>query len=275
MKQRMYRSAGALAVIGALAAAAPAVAQAEGAGTDWQYTTTIYGWLPSLDGSMTVPPDSGGATVEVDPSKILDALNFTIMAMGEAKKGRWGIGADLIYLDLGGSKKKAEDFTVGGNDLPAGVTARADLGIRGWLLTVDGTYYLSESPDRPVAVIAGARMLDLSADLDWHLDGNIAGLPLPGRDGKGEVGGTVWDAIVGIKGRLAFGEDRKWFIPYYADVGTGDSDVTWQAFGGLGYAFDWGDLVAVWRYLDYSMPSSYDLEELNLEGAAIGVTFRF
>jgi hypothetical protein len=81
--------------------------------------------------------------------------------------------------------------------------------------------------------------------------------------------------MVGLKGRVNFGQDRKWFVPYYADVGTGDSDVTWQAFGGLGYAFDWGDLVAVWRYLDYNMPSSYDLKELTLNGAALGATFRF
>ena len=59
------------------------------------------------------------------------------------------------------------------------------------------------------------------------------------------------------------------------DVGTGDSDLTWQAMLGAGYAFDWGDLVAVWRYLDYDMPSGDLVENLDANGPAIGVTFKF
>ncbi|MBK6396605.1 MAG: hypothetical protein IPF73_19570, partial [Betaproteobacteria bacterium] len=48
--------------------------------------------------------------------------------------------------------------------------------------------------------------------------------------------------IIGVKGRYAFGADRRWFAPYYLDVRTGDSDLTWQAMGGLGYRFSWGDI---------------------------------
>jgi hypothetical protein len=156
------------------------------------------------------------------------------------------------------------------------VTANASLDLKGWIWTLDGTYLVVDDPDHPMKLLAGARMFDLSSDLKWHLDGDIAGLPLPGRDGKGSASGTVWDAIIGLRGRVMFGEDKKWYIPYYADVGTGDSDVTWQGMLGVGYAFDWGDLVAVWRYLDYNMPSSRDaVEDMTLNGAAIGVTFHF
>jgi hypothetical protein len=155
------------------------------------------------------------------------------------------------------------------------VTTKAELNLTGWLWTLDGTYLVVENPDHPMEVFAGARMLDLRTDLNWKLEGNISGLPLRDHEGKGEASDTVWDGIVGIKGRLTFGQDKKWFIPYYADVGTGDSDVTWQGMGGLGYTFGWGDLVAVWRYLDYNMPSGEDIESLTLSGAAIGATFRF
>ncbi len=34
-------------------------------------------------------------------------------------------------------------------------------------------------------------------------------------------------------------------------AGTGQSDLTWQVFGGVGYTFSWGSAVAGWRYLDY------------------------
>ena len=39
---------------------------------------------------------------------------------------------------------------------------------------------------------------------------------------------------------MRFGPNREWFVPYYADIGTGQSDFTWQAIGGIGYAFSGG-----------------------------------
>jgi hypothetical protein len=275
MKNPGARSACLLAVVGALAAATPVVSQAEGSSDDWTFSATIYGWLPSIDGNLSVPVETGGSSVGVDPSAILDALNFTFMGMFEADKGRWGAATDLIYLDLGGSKKKVRDFTVGDVDLPGSTTVDASLDITGWLWTLDGTYLVVEDPDHPVKLLAGARMLDMTTDLKWKLEGDISGLPLPGREGKGEASDTVWDAIVGVKGKFVFGDDRKWFVPYYLDVGTGDSDLTWQGMLGAGYAFDWGDLVAVWRYLDYNMPSGKSIEDLSFSGAAIGATFHF
>ncbi len=52
------------------------------------------------------------------------------------------------------------------------------------------------------------------------------------------------------KGRLTFGDNREWFVPNYFDVGTGQTDLTWQAIGGLGYGFKWGEVIAVWRCPD-------------------------
>jgi hypothetical protein len=275
MRNPRAHSACLLAVVGALAAASPVVSRAEGSSDDWSFNATIYAWLPSIDGNLSVPVETGGSSVGVDPSAILDALNFTFMGMFEADKGRWGAATDLIYLDLGGSKKKVRDFTVGDAELPGTATANASLDITGWLWTLDGTYLVVEDPDHPVKLLAGARMFDMTTDLKWKLEGDISGVPLPGREGSGEASDTVWDAIVGVRGKVVFGDDRKWFVPYYLDVGTGDSDVTWQGMLGAGYAFDWGDLVAVWRYLDYNMPSGESIEDLNFSGAAIGATFHF
>jgi hypothetical protein len=160
-------------------------------------------------------------------------------------------------------------------ELPVGVTADVDFDMTSWLWTIAGTYLVIDDPDRPMKLLAGARMFDVSTDVKWSLNGEIAGQSLPGRSGTADGSDTIWDAIVGVKGRVNFGEDKKWFVPYYLDVGTGDSDLTWQGMLGAGYAFDWGDLVAVWRYLDYDMPSGKLLENLDANGAAIGVTFHF
>ena len=40
-------------------------------------------------------------------------------------------------------------------------------------------------------------------------------------------------------------------VPYYADVGTGSSDLTWQAAGGVAYAFGGWDAMLMHRHLYY------------------------
>ena len=40
-----------------------------------------------------------------------------------------------------------------------------------------------------------------------------------------DLDNTIWDGIIGAKGRLALGANRQWFVPYYVDVGTGAADI--------------------------------------------------
>jgi hypothetical protein len=124
-------------------------------------------------------------------------------------------------------------------------------------------------------VLAGARVLDLKTNLNWQPSGNVGRIALPNRAGTREIGEQNWDAIIGIKGRLGLGQDRKWFVPYYLDMGTGESRFTWQAMTGVGYSFRWGEIVAVWRYTDYQMKSGSSVENLTLSGPAIAATFRW
>ena len=64
-------------------------------------------------------------------------------------------------------------------------------------------------------------------------------------------------------------------MPYYIDIGTGDSDLTWQAELGLTYAFEWGALGVAWRYLDYDLKSDGPIVDLNFNGPAVGAIFRW
>ena len=70
-----------------------------------------------------------------------------------------------------------------------------------------------------------------------------------------------------------FGDQHAWFVPYYFDVGTGASQLTWQAIGGFGYTFHWGEVICVWRYLDYHL--SKNSASLSMNGPAIGVAFHW
>jgi hypothetical protein len=131
------------------------------------------------------------------------------------------------------------------------------------------------TPQHTTDLIFGVRLLDLKQTLSWSFNGNIAGLPLPGRTGVSEATLDNWDGIIGVKGRAYLDGERRWFIPYYVDIGTGQSKLTWQANAGVGYRFDWGSLIASWRYLDYQMKSGLVVQSLTANGALVGVTFSF
>jgi len=67
-------------------------------------------------------------------------------------------------------------------------------------------------------------------------------------------------------------------VPYYFDIGgfSVDSDVTLQAFAGIGYRFcDWFSMVLGYRYLYYDFGDSKLVKDLNLYGGALGFSFTF
>lgn len=263
------------AAICILAALLPARSYAESAPSQWEWGATLYLWLPSLGGETSFPPGGGGPSIDISADKLLDSLNFAFMGAFEGHKGPWGFATDVIYLDLGASKNGTRDLSIGQIGLPAAVNADTRLDMKGWLWTLAGSYSVLRQENFSMDVLAGARMLDLEEDLSWTFNGDISSLPLPGRSGSSQSKNTQWDAIVGLKGRASFGAERSWYVPYYLDVGTGDSDFTWQGMVGLGYRFDSIDVIGVWRYLDYDMGNSTPIQSINLNGPALGVTFRF
>ena len=267
-----WRTASWLAL--AIATSTPVAAQAQAANDGWRFGAAIYGWVPSISGQTAVPVQSGGANIDVSMADVLDALKFTFMGSFEARKGAWGLWTDLVYADFGASKSGSTDFTIGGVR-PDNVSADVQLDVKSWIWTVAGLYSLAETPQYTADLLFGARYIDLSNELGWTFNGDIANLPLPGRSGSGTADVSNWDGIVGLKGRAYLGDDRRWFVPYYADIGTGQSKLTWQVNAGVGYQFDWGAIIASWRYLDYDFKSSAKVQDLSFNGPLIGMVFKF
>ena len=250
----------------------PAAASAQ-ASDQWQYGVVVYGWLPTIGGKTTFPAGSGDINVDVDT--ILDHLKFTFMGTFEARKGPLGIYTDLIYLNVGGDKSQTRDVTIGGIPLPGGITGDFNFDLKTTIWTIAGEYRVATDPASHIDVLAGARLADARQTLGWNFSAELGPINNPGRSGNKEVSVNNWDGIIGAKGRVAFGDNREWFVPWYADVGTGQSDLTWQVIGGLGYSFTWGEVIGAWRYMDYKFKSGSPIEKLTLNGPALGVAFRW
>ncbi len=262
------------AALCALATLSSADARAQVADT-WKWQGSIYAYLPDIGGTTTFPAGSGGSSSTVDSSKILDSLKMTFMGNLEASNGRWGMYTDVVYMDLGNTKSGFRDFTLGGTPIPAGADANVSYDLKGWAWTLAGTWRIASDPAMKVDLIGGTRLFDLKQTFGYEITGNVASVPVGSRAGTSEAKISNWDAIVGAKGRFALGEERKWFVPWYVDIGTGESDLTWQAMGGIGYSFKWGDVVAAWRYLDYDMKSGKKIESMTFNGPAIAAVFHW
>ena len=267
-----WGAAAALA-IGALVPAA-AVAQAAQPGP-WKYAASIYLYAPTIGGSTRFPVDSGGNTVNITAEQILDALKMTFMGTFDAHNGSWGVLTDLVYVDLGASKSNSRDFTIGNIGLPVGTTADLDLDYKVTSWTIAGEYRVLSDPSLTLDLLAGTRLLDQRQRLRWSISGDIGPIAPASRTGAAEANQRVWDAIIGVKGRYVFGANRQWAAPFYVDVGTGQSDSTVQAAAGISYAFGWGELSGLWRYVGYHFKAGNPITEMNFNGPQFGAVFRW
>lgn len=264
--------AGAAAMFFGAVVAAPAAAQSPPS-EQWQFIAIIYGYLPKISGSATFPTGTT-ANISVDPNQIINNLKFAFMGAVDARKGPWDFFTDVLYMDVSDSKSQTRDLSIGGMPIPLGITADANLKIKSTLWTLAGGYRFIDTPQWTLDVFGGARDVVLKQTLGFSLSADVGPFVGPLRQGTANVNVNNWDGIIGTKGRFMFGERREWFVPYYADVGTGQSKYTWQTYVGLGYAFSWGELIGVWRYIEYKFDAPSN-PTLKLNGPAIGVAFHW
>ena len=267
-----------LRVVSALVLLVPwsaAHAQAAGATTEgpWHFGLSVYGYFPSLSGAASVPTSPGGATLDVTASSIVDALKFTFMGSLDAHNGRYGFFTDFIYLNLGGDKQNTRDFTISHKQIPASTSADLDWNLKGVMWTLGGQYRIPTDPRLRLDAVAGARLFSLKPSLAWSIHGDLGGIASSARDGEADNTEHVWDGIIGAKGRLSIAD--RWSVPFYADVGTGQSHLTWQAAAGVSYAFDWGEITGMWRYISYEFKSGSQIQDIRFNGPMVGATFRW
>jgi hypothetical protein len=251
----------------------PTNANAQEASDAWQFRASLYGYFPDIEGAARFP---GADDINIDAEDLIDRTDNVFMGAFEAQRGRFGAFADVIYLNLGNSVQDTTQVSIGGGTpLPPGVTMDGALNIDAWVWTVAGSYRVVQSSNATVDLFGGARLLNADADLDYAFNVDFGPFSGPAREGSLSVQGDNWDAIVGVRGRNTFGAEGGWFVTYYADVGAGDSDLTWQAIVGGGRSFGRYDITAGWRHLEYEFGDDARIDSFVFDGPMVGASANF
>lgn len=250
------------------------VAQTTLTDDSWNFDITVYGYLPTMRGSTTFPNGNAGPNIKINQEDILSHLNFASMSILNVRKGRWGAYADIFYASLSDKVTASHEFEVSNISEP--IDMRGDFGLSSqtMLLTMAGTYRLTSESNYKVNMLAGARLNYMSQSLDWRLASPSD--PSFNLSGYSKIKERYWDGIIGVAGEWQpISNDPHFFIPFYADIGTGNSHLTSQILAGAGYKFRWGEVSAAWRHIDYQFKSGNLLHSLSFSGPMVGVTFPF
>ena len=247
----------------------------------WTFALTPYVWLPNVNGTLKyeIPPGAGGSPdVSTGPNNYLENLSAVLMLAGEARKGKLAIISDFIYLKFDKDKSNIRDVDFGGSRVDVSGSTGTRSTLKGYEWTLAGSYTMSQSPRATLELLGGLRYFHLEASSDWQLSASISGPGGGGQtfpaSGSASRESNLLDGIVGVRGRVRWG-DTPWFTPYYLDIGTGSSSLTWQSLFGIGYAFKWGDLVLAYRTLYYDQSDDKLLQDFRFSGTTFGATFRF
>jgi hypothetical protein len=246
----------------------------------WTFAVTPYLWLPNVNGTLKYdPPPSGtgGPEVSVGPNDYLQNLSAVLMIAGEARRGKWSVVSDVIYLKFASEESSVRAVNFGGSLVDSNLSGSTKSSLEGvqWLLA--GGYTMVQTPSATLDVLGGFRYFAIEAKSDWHLTGAVSG---PGGGQTFPASGSIsrrtdlWDAIIGIRGRMRLA-DTPWSLPYHLDLGTGSSSFTWQGFLGVAYAFSWGDATLGYRHLYYDQSSDKFVQNFRFSGPTLGATFRF
>jgi hypothetical protein len=246
-----------MAVAIVLATTLPAWAQAPSRPTaamdgQWHFNVAPYVWMPGINGEVSVA-DLPPVQVDASFSDILENLDMALQGRFEARKDRFGIAADFVWMNLGAeaAQTPAADFAVDFRQFVAEgvVFYRAMSGGR-----ADNPAHLD--------VLAGVRYTTSRTRLGAQSSGDT--------EFDSDFQDLDWvDALAGLKFRAPLG--AKVSILGRADIAGLGSDFTWNLEGDLAFlATTHWTFGAGWRYLDIDYDKGDGIERRQLQLAYSG-----
>lgn len=238
----------------ALVASSPAWSGDGSEGGDgWSHTFVMYLLGPTLDGTVGIGPADGD--VDMNAGDVFSMLDMAFLGIYAGEGERWGVVADVIYMDL------SEDDISG----PLGILS-GEVGNKQFTGVGSLSYRVSDS----TRLLFGLMYTDITADIQ------IVG-PINSRYAKTS---ESWvDPVVGVAFNNPFG--ARWDFTALAQVGGGvGADLAY----GLTASFAWKfgqstSLTLGYRYLyfDYEDGSGAGRFKFDMKqhGPAIGFRFNF
>lgn len=220
----------------------------------WRFRLAPYAWLTSTTGTIGAGPLS--ASADLNSSSILSHLQIGAMFDAEIAYERWSLENDVIFARFTSSK-----------DTPGPLFGE----LKGTLYQLFWTSYLGyrvfQSDGFTADIQAGFRMVSMGLNLEL-----TPGI-LPGRSRY--ITRTWIDPVIGLRTRTYLAD---WlFMPLRGDIGGfgANSELTWQAFGGLGFQISrWAAVIAGYRTLGYQYDQGFEYN-VNTHGPLLGLEFTF
>lgn len=217
----------------------------------WRNTFELYLMGPNLDGTVGLGPIDGD--IAVDPGDVFDALDGAFLGTWVGEGERWGVLADLAYMDL-------EQDGVG----PGGMVDY-ELNVKQTIFGVVGTYRLTDT----LQFTFGGRYLDVTNRLQ---------LRGPEQERVAKVSESWFDPTIGLRYVAPLGQ--KWVFNGAADLGGFGvgSDFTWYWAANIGYRITKRtQIYAGYRYLDIDYDDGEGRERFRFDMAQHGLLagFRF
>jgi len=228
-------------------------------GEKWAFQLAPYAWLAGQNGKVASFPGYPPADVDVDfYDDIWGNINGALMLAAEARKGRLGVVADVVYTDI-----EFEEKTY--NQLFYKFKSRTE----SWMVSAAGFYRLIESGRAFLDGYAGIRYWNVLTEL------SVSG-GLLGKRKKSNREDWV-DPLVGLKGLMPIG-GSKFFVSGFGCIGGFGvgSDFMWDVNVNLGY--QWTQAIATtigYRYLDVDYDNDGFIYDAAQDGLVFGLSWRF
>lgn len=221
---------------------------------------TIYLWATAVDQEL-----QGGADADASRKTVLENLDFALMGEVTHKNGAWLFGLEGFYAKLG--KDGNASFTVNSGEpaTPTNIDAAASFNTETTILGGFAGYRLVETPEFDLYGTAGLRFTRFDTELTVDDLTNIQSYRFTTTE-------NLTDVTAGVRGQYRFNEN--WSLPFVADIGTGSSDLTWQAFAGVNYGWGRNVLTAGWRHMAWDIDGDY-LKDVSYDGPLLAYSYRF
>ncbi|MCK5376255.1 MAG: hypothetical protein KAJ97_04175 [Acidobacteria bacterium] len=220
----------------------------------WNWSITPYIWASDISEDLILHGEvvGGGDTEFKD---LLEVVDTSLQLHFEGIRDRWGLFADLTYIDLSDSETGELEilrfdveitetlFEAGALYRPGGQSGKLDLLFGARLLTVDEVYRLQLGELDPI---------------------------------ESSIDESYVDALIGARYHIPL--SQRWVISLRGDLSLGGTDLMWTAQGMVGWRFGAKRNSAVflgYRYRDMKY-SKADFEvEKTLSGPGLGVKIGF